>query len=99
MRGERNGPRAPPRNVAMIPYFEQALARFQELEQQLADPAVAGDRARFTRLAKEHGSLARKVRPYQEYRKLLGDVAETEALLASETDEEMREIAKQELSD
>jgi peptide chain release factor 1 len=83
----------------MIPFFEQALARFQELEQQLADPAVAGDRARFTRLAKEHGSLARKVRPYQEYRKLLDDITATEALLSSESDAEMHAIAKQELSD
>src|SRR5262245_41792855 len=83
----------------MIPFFEQALVRFQELEQQLADPTVAGDRARFTRLAKEHGSLARKVRPYQEYRKRLDDIAATEALLATDSDAELQAIAKQELSD
>ena len=46
----------------MWDFFEQALTRFHELEAQLADPGVAADRARFTRLAKEHGALARKVR-------------------------------------
>src|SRR5262245_249434 len=82
----------------MIPYFEQALQRFQELEQQLADPAVAGNRALFTRVAKEHGALARKVRPYQEYRKVLDDITATEALLA-EGDAEMQAAAKQELGE
>ncbi|MFO0844063.1 MAG: peptide chain release factor 1 [Gemmataceae bacterium] len=83
----------------MISFFEQALTRFHELEQQLADPAVAGDRARFTRLAKEHGSLARKVRPYQDYRKLLDDIAATEGLLTAEGDAELRAVAEEELRD
>ncbi len=83
----------------MIPFFEQALARFHELEQQLADPQVAADRVRFTRLAKEHGSLARKVKPYQDYRKLLADLAATEKLLADEADPELRAVAQQELLD
>jgi peptide chain release factor 1 len=80
-------------------FFEQALARFHELEQQLADPEVAGDRARATRLAKEHGALSRKVRPYQDYRKLLDDITATEGLLTAEADAELRAEAEQELSD
>ena len=52
----------------MWPAFEQALARYHELEQQLADPAVVADRSRFTRIAKEHGSLAKMVKPYLEYK-------------------------------
>lgn len=82
----------------MIDYFEQALTRFQQLESQLADPEVASDRVRFARLAKEHGALARKVRPYQEYRKLLEDITATQALLASETDEELLAEVRQELT-
>ncbi|MFO0880928.1 MAG: peptide chain release factor 1 [Gemmataceae bacterium] len=81
----------------MIPYFEQALARFHELEQQLADPAVAGDRIRFARVAKEHGALTRKVRPYQEYLKLLQDIAATQELCSAEADEELRTVATEEL--
>ena len=38
----------------MWPLFEQMLARYRELEQQLADPEVAVDRAGYTRVAKEH---------------------------------------------
>ena len=50
----------------MWPVFEQSLNRYRELEQQLSDPAVVADRARFTRTAKEHGSLAKQVKPYLE---------------------------------
>jgi peptide chain release factor 1 len=82
----------------MWPFFEQALTRYQELEQQLADPTVAGDRNLFTRLAKEHGGLARKVKPYLEHRKLDADIQAAEALLAHETDPDMRAYGAEELS-
>src|SRR5579884_1006264 len=83
----------------MWPIFEQALAHYHELEQQLSDPAVAADRARFTRLAKEHGALAKRVKPYLEYKKISNDLAQAQALLDTETDPEMRHYAEQELSD
>src|SRR5262245_29840496 len=83
----------------MWPVFEQQLARYRELEGRLADPDVVGDRAQFTRLAKEHGSLARKVRPYEEYKKVLDDIAATEALRAGEGDHELRAAVEQELTE
>jgi peptide chain release factor 1 len=76
------------------PYFEQALQRHRELEALLADPSTASDRQRYTALAKEHGALARKVKPYLEYRKLQADIEETTALLG---DEGMRAEAEAEL--
>jgi peptide chain release factor 1 len=82
----------------MWPYFEQSLARHRELEQQLADPAVAADRARYTRLAKEHGSLTKKIKPYLEYLQVTEDLGHAEALLAAETDAEMRQYAEEELT-
>jgi peptide chain release factor 1 len=83
----------------MWPIFEQALARYHELEQQLSDPAVAADRAQFTRLAKEHGALAKRVKPYLEYKKISDDLTQAQALLDAETDPEMRQYAEQELND
>src|SRR5262245_6398214 len=80
----------------MWPFFEQALARHQELERQLADPAVAADRALYARTAKEHGALSRRIKPYVEYRKTLDDLASAEALLAGETDPELRAYGEQE---
>ena len=74
----------------MWPIFEQALTRYQELEQQLGDPVVVADRARFTRTAKEHGALAKRVKPYLEYKKISDDLAQAQALLDAESDPEMR---------
>jgi peptide chain release factor 1 len=76
------------------PAFEQALTRSQELERLLADPAVIADRSRYAQLAKEHGSLAKMVKPYLEYQKLSTNVAQAEALLA---DPDMKVLAEEEL--
>ncbi len=82
----------------MWPTFEQSLARYQELEQQLADPVVIADRGRFTQIAKDHGALAKLVKPYLEYQKISADIGQTEALLASETESDMRRYLEEELA-
>jgi peptide chain release factor 1 len=76
--------------------FEQALARYRELEQQLGDPAVVADRTRYTRAAKEHGSLARRVKPYLEYQQIDAELKQAEALVAAEADPDMRRYAEEE---
>jgi peptide chain release factor 1 len=82
----------------MWPIFEQSLARYHELEQQLADPAVIADRARYTQAAKEHGSLAKTIKPYLEFRKTAEEIAENEGLLAAESSAEMRAYLEEELT-
>jgi peptide chain release factor 1 len=79
----------------MWPYFEQALARYRELETQLANPDLGADRAR---LAREFGSLTRKVKPYQEYLALLDDIASAQALVADESDPELKAYGESELA-
>jgi peptide chain release factor 1 len=66
--------------------FDKLLARFRELEQQLADPAVVTDHQRYAQVAKEHGSLAKMVRPYLDYLHACRDIAFWEELAASEPD-------------
>jgi peptide chain release factor 1 len=78
--------------------LEQSLSRYRELEQQLADPAVIADRTRYAQAAKEHGRLARLVKPYLEYQQVSEAVGQAEALLAAETDPEMRSYAEEELA-
>ncbi len=83
----------------MWPRFEEALAHYRELEQQLSDPAVIADRAHFTRVAKEHGSAGRLVKPYLEFKKLDDEIATAEAVLADPaSDAEMRQYALEELT-
>jgi peptide chain release factor 1 len=78
--------------------FEQSLVRYRDLERQLADPAVIGDRNRYTQTAKEHGALAKLVKPYLEFKKVDEDVAHAAALVAAESDPEMRKYAEEELA-
>jgi peptide chain release factor 1 len=80
------------------PVFEQSVSRFRELEQQLADASVVADRARFARVAKEHGALAKQVKPYLEYQQLLRDLQQAEELAAADGDPEMQQLARQEVA-
>jgi peptide chain release factor 1 len=82
----------------MWPRFEEFLARFNELETQLGDPTVIADRAKFARVAKEHGALAKKVKPYLEYKELSKEIEGNEAILKSEADAEMRTYLEEELT-
>jgi peptide chain release factor 1 len=82
----------------MWPVFEQSLQRYRELEQQLADPAVVADRARYTRSVKEHGSLARQVKPYLEFCEVEEHLRQAEAMAAAESDPDMKAYAEQEAS-
>lgn len=82
----------------MYAAFEQALKRYHEVESLLSDPAVIADRAKYTRFAKEHGSLGKMVKPYQEYQKVSSDITQAEALLAAEKDPDMRHMIEEELA-
>ena len=53
----------------MWPFFEQSLNRYRELESQLGDPAVVGDRSRYTKLAKEHGASPSRSSPISNTRR------------------------------
>jgi peptide chain release factor 1 len=82
----------------MFPRFEESLKRYQDLEQSLADPVVINDRSRYAQIAKEHGALAKSVKPYLEFKKLNDDVEQTEAMLAAESDADMRRYLEEELA-
>jgi peptide chain release factor 1 len=80
----------------MFPAMEQKLTHFRQLEEQLADPVIAADHARFTTIAKEHGALNKFIKPYIEYLDLQRAITESEAIAASD-DPEMRAMADEEL--
>jgi peptide chain release factor 1 len=82
----------------MWPALDKKLARFQEIERSLADPAVIADVARYAALAKEHGALSKLIKPYLEFQKVSEAVAEAEGLVQSESDADMRRYAEEELA-
>src|SRR5262245_3075945 len=79
--------------------FDQSLGRFLEIERKLADPDIAVDPAKYATLAKEHGKLAKQVRPYQEFRKISEAITHAEEIVNAESDPEMKSYAETELSE
>ena len=83
----------------MFDKLEDLLIRFEELLNMLNDPSVIGDQARFQKLMKEQGSLQPIVDAYKEYKKCKETIEDSLMMLEEESDEEMREMLKEELSD
>ncbi|MDO5416896.1 MAG: PCRF domain-containing protein, partial [Lachnospiraceae bacterium] len=83
----------------MFDKLEDILIHFEELMNELASPGVTEDARRFQRLMKEQADLTPIVDAYKEYKQAKQDVEDSLALLEEENDEEMRELAKEELSD
>ncbi len=71
--------------------------RFEELESQLADPAMMGDRKRYAEIAKERSSLADIVEVYRTYKQVCEQIEESEELLGDD-DPDIRDLAKEELA-
>ncbi len=83
----------------MFDRLEDILIRFEELLSELGEPGVANDQNRFRKLMKEQSDLSPIVDAYQEYKQCRQNIEDSLAMLEEESDEEMRELAKEELND
>src|SRR5678809_1557736 len=80
----------------MLDRLEAIKARFDQLGVALTNPAIVGNNKRFAETSKEYRSLEKIVIAYEEYKKVLDDVTMYREALNG-TDEELRELAKEEL--
>lgn len=71
--------------------------RFQEIENLLGDPDVLKDQAIYQKYVREHAELNKIVTIYRAYKKILADMAESQALL-QDADADIKELARQELA-
>lgn len=83
----------------MFDKLENLVLRYEEIMNQLSEPDVADDTNRFRKLMKEQSDLAPIVETFQKYKQAKQDIEDSLALLEEESDEEMRELAKEELND
>ena len=83
----------------MFDRLEDLLIRYEEVMGELQEPDVANDAERFRRLMKEQSDLAPIVEAYKEYKQCKQNVEDSLMMLEEESDEEMRELAKEELND
>ena len=85
--------------VQMFDKLEDLLIRYEEIMGELSSPGIADNQARFRKLMKEQSDLTPIVEAYKEYKQCKQNIEDSLAMLDEETDEEMKELAKEELND
>ncbi len=74
-------------------------AKFEEISTLITDPSVIADQKRYVRLTKEYHDLEKILNTAARYRTTLSNINEAKALLAEETDDELRAMAREELEE
>jgi peptide chain release factor 1 len=82
----------------MFKRLDQTELKYEELNKALSSPDIVSDSARFQKTAKAHSELAPIVEKYREYKDLTRGIQESKAMLAEESDPEMRTYAQDELT-
>src|ERR1700736_2706844 len=82
----------------MFERLNQIEAKYDELTKALSSPEVIGDSSRYQKTAKAHSEVAEIVEKYREYKDLTRGIEESKAMVAEETDAELRTYAQEELT-
>ena len=83
----------------MFDKLEDLLRKFEEIMNELSEPTVADNQERFRALMKEQSDLTPVVNAYKEYKKCNQDIEDSLAMLDGESDDDMREMLKEELAE
>ena len=81
----------------LLQRLEGLDARFEEIGTLITDPAVISDMKRYAKLSKEYKDLEELLNAANRYRQMLKGIDDAKEILETETDEDMRELAKEEL--
>ena len=81
-----------------FPSLEAKLARFEELELQLQDPAVYEDSTRMIALQREHGGLNKIATAVRAHHAVVADIEAAQMMVDEETDPESKAYAEEELA-
>lgn len=73
--------------------------KYSELSEKVADPEVIADQTTWQKHMKEMSELEPVVKTYEAYKKMKADLSDARELVNLETDEEMREMAKEEVKE
>ena len=79
--------------------LEGVKMRFDEVAQQITDPEVISDMKRFIKLNKEYRDLEPLIQVFDEYKNVTDNLDSARNMLATEKDDDLREMAKMEIED
>ncbi|MDD2197040.1 MAG: peptide chain release factor 1 [Bacteroidales bacterium] len=77
--------------------LEGLRRKFEEIGQQITDPAIMSDMKRYISLNKEYRDLEPMVEAYDTYKNILSNITSSKEILTTEKDEELHEMAKEEI--
>lgn len=81
----------------MLDQIAKVVARYEEIELYMTDPAVIADYTRLTDLAQERSEMEPLVTAYREHLTVRKEIGEIKELLAIEEDEDMQSFFHEEL--
>ncbi len=82
----------------MLDKIAKVVARYDEIERQMADPAVLTDHVKLTELAQERSDLQPLVEAYRKHQTLTQELSDAREMVESEDDKEMIALAEEEIS-
>ncbi|MCR5508286.1 MAG: peptide chain release factor 1 [Lachnospiraceae bacterium] len=82
----------------MFDKLEDLILRYEDIMNELNEPGVANDQNRFRALMKEQSDLTPIIDTYKEYKKNKQDIEDSLAMLSEESDDDMKEMLKEELA-
>lgn len=84
---------------SLLQKLEGLTGHFDEVSTLITDPEVIADQKRFVRLTKEYKSLEDLITAKKEYENLLGNLDESKRILMSESDPDLKEMAREEMTE
>ncbi len=81
----------------LIKKLQKIRDQYLAVEEKMADPENVSDHKKFAALNKEYSDLKDVMRAYEEYSNLLSNIKNSKEIIREESDEEMREMAREEL--
>jgi peptide chain release factor 1 len=85
--------------MSIFDKLEGVVKRFEELTEKMADPTLYERQKEYKEISTERSNLEEIVGTYKKYKKIKSDIDGAKDLLANEKDEEVREMAKEELAE
>ncbi|MBO7204785.1 MAG: peptide chain release factor 1 [Bacteroidales bacterium] len=82
----------------LVDKLQELKKKYLNLSEQLSDPEVMGDMKKFIQLNKEYRELEPIVAAADKYCKMVQDLEGAKEILLNEKDEDLRDLAKEELS-
>ncbi len=83
----------------LIKKLDELEKRFEEVSQQVMDPNLVKDAAKYKEVMREHGHLSEIMELDKEYRKILTGIEDAKVMITEEDDVEMKEMAREELKE